>query len=188
MRKIILITAIAATAVLGGLVLKQWVWPKMVAQVDQPSGQSLDDGRNPEWEKVQKWLDSAGPSGRSALRMQVIRPGIILPPEAKTFPPAPDDLRIVVTRHGNRPARIEVRHGDRQWEVTEEQLDQLPPDIRMHVERPLGWVLEGPAAKAAMSNLMPPATQTDDPLQKRLDELNSRVDALFESIENLKEK
>jgi len=194
MRKIILLVAITACVVLTAALVMSRAKPKQDGSADLASVQGPIEGQGPQWEVVRKWIASTGPPNRSALRMQVIRPGVILPAEAETYPPAPDDLSIVITRQGNQPARIEVRQGKHEWKVTEKELDRLPPEIRLHVERPLGWVLEGPAARAAISGLLPTGTQamppspriiSSDYLERRLDELDARIEALLKSIETL---
>jgi len=185
MRKIVLVVVIAAIAVVAGAVAMQWIRSRQAARLSHPQR-----------EMIERLIASAGATKGSVLRLQVIRPGIILPPGAETYPSAPEDLRIVVTRRGNEPAEIEVRQGEREWRVTENDLDQLPPEIRLQVERPLGWVLEGPAAKAAIASLLPGMDEAPPPapvssnhhLEKRLDELNARVEALFESVEQLHAK
>lgn len=50
----------------------------------------------------------------------------------------PENLTIVVTKQGSQPAKVAVSRGDAKWDVTEEQLDKLPDDVRPHVERMLG--------------------------------------------------
>jgi len=50
----------------------------------------------------------------------------------------PDNLSISVQRKGSEPARITVKRGDENWEITDKELDKLPPDVRPHVERMLG--------------------------------------------------
>lgn len=50
----------------------------------------------------------------------------------------PANLSIQVNRSGNEPAKIKVSRGDDSWELTEDNLDQLPDDVRPHVENVLG--------------------------------------------------
>lgn len=46
----------------------------------------------------------------------------------------PKDLRVQITKEGDGPATIKVKRGDKEWEVTEDKLGDLPDDVRMHVE------------------------------------------------------
>jgi hypothetical protein len=198
-KKIILVVVIAAVVVLSVAALVPWSELWRASSTDRAmTGQSAAI-QDAQWQSGQRWVRVAAPRGSSAatLRLQVIRPGIILPSEAETYPPAPADLRIVITRQGNEPAQIDVRQGDREWKVTENQLDKLPPDVRQQVQRPLGWVLEGPAARDALSTLLPPTpvapalgptgSTSGDRLEERLDEFNARLDGLFKSIEAMRE-
>lgn len=50
----------------------------------------------------------------------------------------PSNLSIQITREGNEPAAIKVERGNDSWELTENDLDQLPDDVRPHVEKVLG--------------------------------------------------
>jgi len=192
MRRVILVGLMVVAFVASAAALAHWwIRAKWTAPAEPSQTQQIASDQSLPWESTRKWLLSFGPGRASALRLQVIRPGVILPPGAETYPPAPEDLQIVVTRRGNEPAQIEVRQGDRQWKVTEEQLDRLPPDVRLHVQRPLGWVLEGPAVQAAISGLLPAtpgarpptAAASSDRIERRLEELNTRVEALLKSIE-----
>jgi hypothetical protein len=46
----------------------------------------------------------------------------------------PEDLRVTMTRQGNKPAEFVVQRGEEKWEVTAESLKDLPPDIRALLE------------------------------------------------------
>jgi len=50
----------------------------------------------------------------------------------------PKDLRVTITKRGDDPAKLTVSRGEKTWEVTEDKLDELPDDVRPHVERMLG--------------------------------------------------
>lgn len=149
---------------------------------------------------LRQWLQGLGPSIYSpdgSLRMQFFGPGFI--EDVRTN--FPDNLSITVTKEGNRPAKIVVKRGDTQWEVTEDTLHTLPEDIRPHVEGLLGrrpfafWAkppdgrqlqrrsefrLGKPDEPAAGKR---PRAEERDPLEdirKQLDELRKEVDKLRE--------
>jgi|GEM_PF-3672334 len=46
----------------------------------------------------------------------------------------PKDLKINIEKKGGKPAKIHVKTDDGEWQVTEGELDQLPADVRGHVE------------------------------------------------------
>jgi len=50
----------------------------------------------------------------------------------------PKNLAIQVNKSGDSPAQIKVTRDGETWEVTEEKLDELPKDVREHVQRMLG--------------------------------------------------
>jgi hypothetical protein len=47
-------------------------------------------------------------------------------------------MTIIVHKQGEHPTKITVTRGEDSWEVTEQELDKLPDDVRPHVERMLG--------------------------------------------------
>src|SRR5690606_34683674 len=84
---------------------------------------------------LREWMERFGrgePPGE--FRYRIFGPGVVLPGERGL----PKDLSITVTRSGNEPARLTIKRGDERWEVSEDELDKLPPDIRAHAERMLG--------------------------------------------------
>ncbi len=74
--------------------------------------------------EVKKWI-----AGHTAASGQ-----IMATPQVIAFSAAmvalPDDVTVVVTRQGKQPTKIAVTKGDKHWEVTDTQLDQLPESVR----------------------------------------------------------
>jgi membrane-associated protease RseP (regulator of RpoE activity) len=63
--------------------------------------------------------------------------------------PLPDNVSISISRSGSKPAKISVGRGDEKWDITDQELNKLPDDLRPFVERMLGPVpmmmnLQGP--------------------------------------------
>lgn len=86
------------------------------------------------WEK---WLESLAKQfpGQSPFVFRFYHPGIVIPPgQSKDIP---KNMTIVITKEGSKPAKIVVQKDDQKWEVTENELDKLPPDVRPHVEKML---------------------------------------------------
>lgn len=88
--------------------------------------------------KIREKLKDAGVD----LRMQFIQPGRFLPEgmarlgiQQREFP---DDLNVTIRKQGKNPAEIEVKRGDKTWNVKENELAKLPEDVRDHVESLLG--------------------------------------------------
>lgn len=125
--------------------------------------------------------------GNLPKRFRIVRPGV-----PGIGPPLPKDLRVTIERSGDQPAKITVRRDEETWEVTEDTLDKLPPDVRPHVER----MLRGPTW--VFDRVMPAVPDTvwqaleAQPLEagraavsKRLDDLNRRLDTLQETVRRL---
>jgi hypothetical protein len=76
------------------------------------------------------------------VRMQLIKPGRFLPEgagwEFGKRPEFPEDLTVNIRKQGKNPAEIEVKKGDKTWTVKDNELAQLPGDVREHVESLLG--------------------------------------------------
>ncbi|MCS7239016.1 MAG: PDZ domain-containing protein [Thermoguttaceae bacterium] len=86
----------------------------------------------PRWE----WphIELFGPPGEP-FRFRFFYPGRIVPPKAGPLPPLPGNLAVTITKKGDEPAKISVKRDGESWEVTENELDKLPADIRPHVEQ-----------------------------------------------------
>ncbi len=82
--------------------------------------------------------------GQPPLTFRFLHPGAVLPP-GRT-PGLPKGMVITITKSGDEPTKIVVEQGSQKWEVTENELDKLPADVRPHVERLLsgrGWIERG---------------------------------------------
>ncbi len=77
-------------------------------------------------------------SGGDGTKMLFVMPGFVLPDQATDFP---KNLEVTILKKGEAPAKITVKRDDEQWEVDSNSLDQLPDDIRPHVQRMLGGQL-----------------------------------------------
>ncbi len=86
---------------------------------------------------IREKLKEAGVDG---LRMQFFQPGKIFPPGGYRLAGGefPDDLTVNIHKQGKAPAEIEVKKGDKTWNVKEDNLAELPEDVRPHVEAMLG--------------------------------------------------
>ena len=73
--------------------------------------------------------------GEQPGRYRIFGPGAVLPGADKGLP---KDLSVSITRTGSEPAKITVKKGEQTWEVSEDELDKLPEEVRPHVQRMLG--------------------------------------------------
>jgi hypothetical protein len=87
-------------------------------------------------ELIKEKLKQAG----ADVRMEFLKPGKIFP-QGVFFGrdhDFPDDLSVNIHKEGKAPAAIEVKQGDKTWSVKEDSLDELPENVRHHVEALLG--------------------------------------------------
>jgi hypothetical protein len=165
------------------------------------------EGAPADWKQIEEWMQKMH-SGANAnlpqqLRFRVFQPGAILPPNAPVQPPMPDNMSININRNGDKPADITVKWNDKKWEVTEKELDKLPPEVRPYVERMLGrgklqimsssnGSASGIVGAEAMDFTIPapPAgtpgiqmqAQPFQPLEERLEELSRKIDQLQKEL------
>jgi hypothetical protein len=132
--------------------------------------------------------------GKLPWRFRFWGPGWILPPEAKPEASLPDNVSVTITRSGDKPARIVVKRGDEKWEVTEDQLDKLPDDVRGPVERMLGQTPGRHAGKGAHDFDFVPEWPTphwegvpQGQMEKRMEEMSRRIEEMRKAIEQLRE-
>jgi len=146
-------------------------------------------------EELRKWFEKAFPEGKGwGPRLRVFGgPAIVLPPGTRLGPPLPGNLSITISKQGNEPAKIVVKRDDEKWELTEKELDKLPPDIRPHVERMLGRVprvdfrVFGPEDRALRPLPLPKAPGVES-LEKRLDQMSRQLEELRRSLRQLRER
>jgi hypothetical protein len=88
-------------------------------------------------EAFKNWIEESMPEGLEdvPLRLRRFRPGILLPETMKEKLELPDNLAISITRQGKEKAQITVTKDGKTYNATEDKLDELPEDVRPHVER-----------------------------------------------------
>jgi len=165
---------------------------------------------HPDWQALHKWLQRIQPGGAwgGPMRFRFFGPGAILPPGASVRPPLPMNLTVAITRSGSEPAKIVVERDNEKWELTENDIDQLPKDIRPHVERMLGrmsgqWFGKPLAPKdlrqfdfapgmpdwpspPAMPSI-PSLDSLEKQMEKRFEEMNRRFEQLQKSLDEMRE-
>ncbi len=132
------------------------------------------------------------------LRYQIVHPGVVLPPKVAIHPPLPGNVSVSINKSGDEPATIVVIKGDQKWEVTEDEIDELPADIRPSVE-----VMVGPRSlmlkqfkfdtqHELKSKYQTPTVEGNTrvirrpkQLDKQIDEMNRRIEELRKSIDQL---
>lgn len=144
---------------------------------------------NPEWERLFKILEQAesGDPSQGPLRLQFMRPGVLLPPGAPAVHPMPDDMTVRITKQGSKPAEVVVTQKDKKWETTEDRLDRLPDDVRPHVERLLGrfCVTVDPLPDWRSSPDSPRPQMPD--MEKQLHDMNRQLEQLRRALEDMQQ-
>lgn len=101
------------------------------------------------------------------------------------------NLKMSVERNNDGPATIKIERGDEKWEVTEDNLNALPDDVRPMVENMLNGGrlnLQGLMAPNALPPALPAppaAPQNDRRLQDRFDGLELKMQELQDAIRSI---
>jgi len=104
------------------------------APVDLPAHPRIGPAARPGVEPLRRWVEQLEREGmvRAPLNLRLFDRTAVDPLEL------PENLEVRITRKGGQPAQIVVKQNDKTWEVTEDQLGELPEEIRPHVEQMLG--------------------------------------------------
>lgn len=83
---------------------------------------------------------SVMPAERPKENLQFIaRPGpSFVFPGGSPLPELPDNVSVSIMRKGKEPAKITVKRGEEKWEISDQELNKLPDDLRSQVQRMLG--------------------------------------------------
>jgi len=163
-----------------------------------------------DWKAWNKWFRQLRPGDipSAPFQFEFIHPPALLPPDAKVHPSMPGNMSVTISKQGEEPAKIVVKKDDQKWEVTEEELDKLPDDVRPHVERMLGRTIKGVPAlrrfefvpdwltpnrpknrlRQPFELKVPSPGSLNERMEKRLEEMNRQIEQLRKSIEDLREK
>jgi hypothetical protein len=145
--------------------------------------------------QMRKWIEKEmhpGVEGQPPMRFRFFQPGVILPPNPGAEA-LPDNLSIAITRNGKQPAKITVNRDKDHWEVTENELDKLPADVRPHVERLLGrgtrpfdlFYASPNLPGAPRAGILPPEGRPDVRLEKRMEALERRLEQMHKTLDDL---
>jgi hypothetical protein len=156
-----------------------------------------DSGVPPEWKEFEGLLErplADTEDGRS-FRFRFYGPGAILPPRVHVETPLPGNVTVTIIKKGGEPAKILVTKNGDTWEVTADNLDELPAEIRGHVKRMLGREWEPGPGRLRVWDYVPdwipprpfvPRLQPKEEVDKRLDDTNRRLKELEKQLEELK--
>ncbi|NLY01392.1 MAG: PDZ domain-containing protein [Rhodopirellula sp.] len=162
-------------------------------------------GRNPsavpgsEAEALRKWTEELQGAAGQSKRFRFIHPGMILPPDAPCHPPLPADMSLTIVKRGGDPIRITIVRKGKKWEVTENELDTLPDDVRPYAEQMLGRTMTGPVDPVRLFDFFPEharqsragassAVVPDDEVEQCLDEMTRQVEQLHRAMEQMRNR
>jgi len=87
-------------------------------------------------EALEKLKNKAGKDG---VGFWFAKPAVVAPQVDYKVVPFPKDLSVQINKESGNPAKIHVKRGDKEWNITEDNqglsLKDLPDDIRSHVQR-----------------------------------------------------
>jgi membrane-associated protease RseP (regulator of RpoE activity) len=109
-------------------------------------------------------------------------------------PALPDDMTVTITKMGKNQVQVLVQQGSKKWESGEQDLDKLPETARPYVERmlqrPRVAARSGPDLFSPPSGMFPkapaPIYAANPLMEKRLQEMNRRIDRLQQTIDELR--
>lgn len=146
---------------------------------------------------LREWVDRLG-QGPAPMRFRFFHPGMVLPPGASLAPALPDDVTVMIEKHGGKPANVIVKRGEKEWQATEESLDKLPDEVRGFAEQMLGFSAFAPGHIGAWQRApgpaaLPPRARSfaeghgpEAELNQRLDEMTRQLDDLRKAVEKLR--
>ena len=105
-----------------------------------------------------------------------------------------NNIKVQIERRNDEPAKIKVEKDGDTWELTEDDLDQLPPDVRAHVESMLGgrMQLNLPNLQRRFPQGVPPIQQllpedfSFPEFESQLERMNQRMEKMFDELRQLR--
>lgn len=110
---------------------------------EEANPQQVEAAESQEREAIQKleaalnaYRAKAGTAVRErAVDLMLAKPGVVASTYAYRAVEVPKNVTIRITKEGANPAKISVKRDDKEWEVTEDKLGELPEDIRGYVQQ-----------------------------------------------------
>ena len=146
------------------------------------------------------------PDGENGLKLRFFHPGVVFGEDMDVDVELdlPEGLQIVVIKQGDKAAKIQVKRGEDEWEITEKELDKLPEDIRAHVKKYLSGG-KGLRIRAVAPKVLPikplegrqvqgvPRVQAhaiqlggnQAVVEKKLDQINNRLEKIEKALQKL---
>ena len=114
--------------------------PQPQSAGSRPVDQAADQLREKSIKKIEEALEELkGKTGGETLGLFFARAGVVAT-NVKDVE-LPKNMRIMVTKEEEGPAKIQVWGDDKEWNVTADKINELPAEVRRHVEQLLGKVM-----------------------------------------------
>lgn len=145
----------------------------------------------PQPTEFRHWIERAG-AAMPHLAQRLGRDILFLragPPMQVEFPA---DLSLSITKSGNEPGKLTVKKGDQTWEVAENELGNLPDEVRGYIEMYLGKPPTPPLPQELADKLgdvkpfsipLPPPRPPGDVTRPYREEIRRRVEDGVEHVE-----
>ncbi|WP_254508028.1 PDZ domain-containing protein [Anatilimnocola floriformis] len=88
-----------------------------------------------QFEKALETLRAETQPEQGKVDLMLVRPGAFI--MQSDVAKLPDDVTVQITKEGNKPAKIQVKKGDKSWDATSDKLDALPKELRPAIEQML---------------------------------------------------
>ncbi|MFI4874889.1 MAG: PDZ domain-containing protein [Blastopirellula sp. JB062] len=118
-----------------------------------------------------------------AMRMRFFGPGQVMP-HAKRLPDemtTGQNVKIQIEHRGNEPAKLHIEKDGDSYDITADQIDQLPDDVRPLVEQALGGNPLGRHGVMDIESLMPhglPGQLPDGMMRQQLQEIQKMLEEM----------
>jgi hypothetical protein len=145
----------------------------------------------PQPTEFRHWIERAG-AAMPHLAQRLGRDILFLragPPMQVEFPA---DLSLSISKSGNEPGKLTVKKGDQTWEIAENELGNLPDEVRGYIEMYLGKPPTPPLPKELADKLgdvkpfsipLPPPGPPGDVTRPYREEIRRRVEDGVEHVE-----
>ena len=161
-----------------------------------PSGSGWE-GPQVDSDALRQWVDKLARNPNQPgppMAFRFFGPGIPQDEEGEGFS---GNLSVQINKEDDRPARIVVKRDEETWEITEDQIDQLPEDLRGYIRGMLGkngnlqmYVLPSHGGHGSGGPDMPLPMLPDVPMppniQQQFDQMNQRMEEMLEQLKELR--
>jgi hypothetical protein len=153
-------------------------------------------------EEVRQWMEKSEGSRGPVFNWRQFGPGIVIEDfdndgriHGWAGRDLPDNFSLRIEKNDQGPAHIHVQRGDERWEVTEDNLDALPEDLRPVVEGMLSgsrghlprFFFRDRGDDRRQPRFSPgPTPPGDSRVEQQMNEMSLRIKELQEAIESLR--